>query len=126
MYYVYFLKSIKQGRLYIGYTNDLKRRLEEHNAGQSTYTNKYKPWKVETYVTTEYEHTAKLVEKYFKSNSGKEAVKRHVEKKPAYNNLTTYFETLELGKKFSRSKFYLSHRTDKGECVFKSADAMEF
>lgn len=53
MYYVYFLKSLKRGKPYIGYTNDLKRRLEEHNEGQSTYTNKYKPWRIETYVMTD-------------------------------------------------------------------------
>jgi predicted GIY-YIG superfamily endonuclease len=31
MFYVYVLKSDKDGSLYIGYTDDLKRRLVEHN-----------------------------------------------------------------------------------------------
>jgi len=35
MFYVYILKSEKDGKLYIGYTNDLKRRLEEHNSGKN-------------------------------------------------------------------------------------------
>ncbi|HKB88873.1 MAG TPA: GIY-YIG nuclease family protein, partial [Patescibacteria group bacterium] len=30
MYYVYILKSSKSGKLYYGYTKDLKRRLQEH------------------------------------------------------------------------------------------------
>jgi predicted GIY-YIG superfamily endonuclease len=34
MFYVYLLKNEK-GFLYIGCTNDLKRRLEEHNSGKS-------------------------------------------------------------------------------------------
>jgi len=38
MFYVYVLRSLKNGRFYIGHTNDLKRRLEEHNSGESKYT----------------------------------------------------------------------------------------
>lgn len=34
MFYVYILKSIKDARLYIGYTNNLRRRLKEHQLGQ--------------------------------------------------------------------------------------------
>lgn len=38
MFYVYLLKSQKDNNLYIGSTNNLKRRFEEHNKGfvQST------------------------------------------------------------------------------------------
>lgn len=38
MYYVYVLKSEKDDQLYIGYTNDLKRRLKEHNTGENRST----------------------------------------------------------------------------------------
>jgi len=31
MYYVYVLKNVKTGKLYYGYSNNLKRRLAEHN-----------------------------------------------------------------------------------------------
>jgi putative endonuclease len=31
---------------YIGYTNNLERRLEEHNAGKSRYTSKKTPWNI--------------------------------------------------------------------------------
>jgi len=41
MYYVYLLKSEKDGSIYIGYTNDLKRRFVEHNSGENVST-KYK------------------------------------------------------------------------------------
>ena len=44
MYYVYLLKSKKNDSLYIGYTKDLNRRLEEHNASLVGYTEKYTPW----------------------------------------------------------------------------------
>jgi len=32
-YYVYILKSLKDGRFYTGYTADLKKRLVQHNSG---------------------------------------------------------------------------------------------
>ncbi len=35
MYSVYILQSEKNGRYYIGSTNDLERRLAEHNAGKT-------------------------------------------------------------------------------------------
>jgi len=38
MFYVYVLKSKKDNRLYIGYTNDLKRRIHEHNKGKNFST----------------------------------------------------------------------------------------
>ena len=51
MPYVYILKSIKDSnQIYIGLTQEIKQRLNEHNGGQSIYTNKYKPWQLESYI----------------------------------------------------------------------------
>ena len=44
--YVYVLQSLKNGRFYIGSTNNLERRLTEHNQGKSTYTSFTKPFKM--------------------------------------------------------------------------------
>lgn len=52
MYYVYLIKNEKNG-LYIGCTNDLKRRLFEHNNNKSVYTKNHK-WKLiyyESYIS---------------------------------------------------------------------------
>jgi len=38
MYYIYILKDVKD-KLYIGYSSNLKRRIQEHNA-QKVYTTK--------------------------------------------------------------------------------------
>ena len=39
MYYVYIIKSIMHSdQIYVGYTTDLKKRLETHNSGGSVYT----------------------------------------------------------------------------------------
>ena len=43
MFYVYILKSKKDHELYIGSTNDLKRRLKEHNSGDVFSTRLRRP-----------------------------------------------------------------------------------
>ena len=49
MYYVYILKSKKDDKLYIGYTNDLKRRLIQHNTSSSKATKPRFPLKLTYY-----------------------------------------------------------------------------
>ena len=50
MFYVYLLRSkIASDRTYIGFTADLKRRLANHNSGQSAHTSKYLPWEISSY-----------------------------------------------------------------------------
>jgi putative endonuclease len=46
MYYVYFLKSTGTRWIYIGTTNNLNRRLAEHNNGKSIFTSKRGPWEL--------------------------------------------------------------------------------
>ncbi len=46
MFFVYLIRSKLNGQYYIGQTSDLKRRIVEHNRGDSKYTRKYKPWKL--------------------------------------------------------------------------------
>ncbi len=43
-YYVYIIKSKKDNSFYVGQTNDIERRLLEHNAGLSSYTSSKAPW----------------------------------------------------------------------------------
>ncbi len=50
MHYVYVLQSNRyKSNLYIGNTNDLKRRLEEHNNGENYSTDRYKPFRIVYY-----------------------------------------------------------------------------
>ncbi len=47
MHYIYLLRSQTNVRkLYIGYTNDLERRLAEHNRATNGHTAKFKPWEM--------------------------------------------------------------------------------
>ena len=47
MYYVYLIKSVRQNKIYVGYTNDLRRRLNEHNTKQGgKYTKNKGPFEL--------------------------------------------------------------------------------
>jgi len=41
---VYIIKSEKDGDFYKGITEDMQRRLEQHNTGQSSFTSTKMPW----------------------------------------------------------------------------------
>lgn len=75
MYYVYLLKSQTKDWLYVGYTENLKRRFGEHQKGLSQATKPYRPFNLifyEAYLATT---DAKRREKYFKTDKGKRALK---------------------------------------------------
>jgi len=46
MYCTYILFSKKLDRYYVGSTNNLERRLDEHNSGQTKSTKSGKPWEL--------------------------------------------------------------------------------
>ena len=71
MYYVYILQSEKSGQWYTGRTNDLRKRLSQHNLGQSTWTKGGVPWKLIYYEACIDEKDAQAREKYLKSGPGK-------------------------------------------------------
>jgi putative endonuclease len=79
MYFVYFIKSVNYpNKLYIGYTKDIKIRLEEHNQGNSLHTSKYKPWELVNCVGFKSKQKALEFERYVKSGSGRAFAKRHL------------------------------------------------
>jgi len=62
MYYVYILKSEKSKWVYIGYTNNLKRRLAEHKAGKSVTTARLGPMELVYYEAFKSSNDAKTRE----------------------------------------------------------------
>lgn len=71
MYYVYLIRSINDpSKTYIGSTINLKQRLETHNSGGSTYTQKDRPWHLVAYLAFDSEKKAVSFEKYIKVGSG--------------------------------------------------------
>jgi predicted GIY-YIG superfamily endonuclease len=75
MWYVYFLQ-LNNGDIYVGSTNDLKRRLSSHQAAQVISTKQNLPVKLKSYVAVESEPLARELERYFKSGSGKAFAKK--------------------------------------------------
>ena len=71
MFYTYVLKSNKDGKMYTGYTNDLKRRFKEHNNDDSVYTKGKGPFELIYYEACIEKQDAKSRELYLKSGKGK-------------------------------------------------------
>ena len=77
-YFVYILYSEKCDKYYIGHTDNLQRRIEEHNEGKGgIFTSKCFPWKL-------------MLNEEFKTRS--EAMKRELEIKKKKRR--TYLEWL--------------------------------
>jgi len=70
MFYTYILQSNKNDQLYIGYTSDLKRRINEHNQGLNFSTKRYMPWTLIYYEACTEESDAKRRERYLKNYTG--------------------------------------------------------
>jgi putative endonuclease len=62
MFYTYILRSKKDDKLYIGFTNDLKRRVEEHNSGKNESTKFRRPLELIYYEAYKSEKDAKARE----------------------------------------------------------------
>lgn len=74
-YYVYILYSFKDNKLYIGFTNNLKRRLAEHAKGLVVATKNRTPVKLIHYEYFINEKDAKAREKFLKSGYGRKQFK---------------------------------------------------
>jgi len=80
MWYVYVLKSEKNNRLYVGITNDLKKRFKEHNSGKGgKYTRDNRPFRLIFYEAYINKLDAYKAERFFKSGYGKEVLRDKLE-----------------------------------------------
>ena len=70
MFYVYIIESAGNDT-YVGYTNDLKERLEEHNQGLNFSTKNKLPWKLIYYEACVRADDARRREKYLKTTQGR-------------------------------------------------------
>ncbi|MEO8167933.1 MAG: GIY-YIG nuclease family protein [bacterium] len=77
-WYVYILKSQGRDFLYVGSTNNLKRRLIEHNDGRVQSTKAYRPLLLEACVAVKTELKARELQKYFKTGSGKAVLRKRI------------------------------------------------
>lgn len=68
MYFVYIIKSTKKDWYYVGSTDNVSRRLAEHNSGKTTSTKPYVPF--ELFLVEEYDtkNEALIRERKIKQN----------------------------------------------------------
>jgi len=77
-YYVYVLKSEKDGNNYVGYTNNLRERLALHNAGKVVSTKNRLPMKLIYFEGCLNQQDATKREKYLKTAWGKRYIKNRL------------------------------------------------
>ena len=75
-WYLYILKSEKDKKRYIGSTNNLKRRISEHNSGKVPSTKGRRPFVLIYKEEFTAEIDARLREKFFKTHKGFNTLKK--------------------------------------------------
>lgn len=80
MEFVYILQSEKDGNLYTGWTNDLRKRFLSHNSGQVISTKSRVPFKLIYFEACLDRNDAKKREKYLKTAWGKRYLKNRLSK----------------------------------------------
>ncbi|ABG57502.1 GIY-YIG nuclease family protein [Cytophaga hutchinsonii] len=76
MFFIYIIFSAKVCRKYIGQTEDLALRLEQHNSNfYKSYTNNKGPWVLIHFECYETRSEALRREKYLKSGAGRDWIK---------------------------------------------------
>ena len=82
-YYVYILRSLKNGKLYTGFTKDLQKRVLEHNTNKNKkqFTALNGPWELAGYEIFNEKSAALKHERFLKTGKGREYVKKFLYKK---------------------------------------------
>ena len=75
MYYVYAISSESRSYIYVGLTDNVERRLAEHNGGKNRTTKPYRPFKLIYTESFSSREEARVREIKLKSGSGKEFLK---------------------------------------------------
>jgi len=80
MHYTYVLRSQADGKWYTGCTNDLRKRLRQHNSGSMTATSKRTPLELLYYEACLEQSDAYAREKYLKSGMGERYIKNRLKR----------------------------------------------
>jgi len=76
MLYIYVLKSAVDDTLYIGQTNNLEKRLKQHNAGQTASNRRKLPYRLVYFEKANNRLEARTIEKRFKSGYMRKSFKK--------------------------------------------------
>jgi len=80
MFYTYLLQSLKDKKWYTGFTNDLRKRFNEHNSNKVYSTKNRGPFKLIYYEACLNEQDARAREEYLKSGMGKRYLKNRLKR----------------------------------------------
>ena len=75
VYFVYAIKSERDGRIYVGMSKNPVKRVNEHNSSDTKSTRAYRPWKLIYGKEMPNRVEACKEEKRLKSGSGREFLK---------------------------------------------------
>ena len=78
MFYIYILQSLKDYKLYVGYTGNLKNRFIEHRKGRVLTTKTRRPLVLIYYEAYRAEKDARIMEKFLKTGQGREFIKNNI------------------------------------------------
>jgi putative endonuclease len=78
MWYVYILRSLLDKALYIGSTNNIERRINQHNSGEVDTTRSRRPFNLEAYIAVKDKAKAIELEQYFKTGSGRAMLNKRI------------------------------------------------
>jgi predicted GIY-YIG superfamily endonuclease len=71
-YFLYFIRSLKNGKVYVGKTNrNPKERLKEHNRGMNRFTSQNRPFKLVYYEKYYCQKDLDEREMFYKSGMGR-------------------------------------------------------
>ena len=81
MFYIYILYSETSAIYYVGYTNDVDRRLKEHNSPENnSFTGKHQPWTLKrAFVTGTSRSKAMKIEKFIKRQKSKVFIEKVID-----------------------------------------------
>lgn len=80
MFYTYILQSKKDGKMYTGFTVDLRKRFKQHSDNLRGYTKGRGPFTIIYYEACTNEYDARSREKYLKSGKGKRYIKSRLKR----------------------------------------------
>ncbi len=81
-FYVYILQSTIDGRFYIDQTDNVLRRLNDHNNGKSNYTSKFLPWNIVWFIGLETRGDAYVLEQKVKNFKSRIKIIQFIAKNP--------------------------------------------
>ena len=79
MFYTYALRNLQRNYIYVGLTDNLERRINEHQSGKNKTTRPYRPFELIFSESFPNRIEARKNEIYLKSGIGKEFLKRLIE-----------------------------------------------